>query len=176
MAPRRDPVLLALLVIATIYLFWDASRPFAQADEFWYGEIVANMLATGDVITPRLGERPDFTKPPLFFLGAGSQSPPDPVQLLASDRMRSVLERLRRNYSHIVIDAPPLLAVSDPVALSTLVDGVVLVLSERTPKPAALKARARLDYARARVLGAVLNQFDLRMAGEDYGGTYYQQS
>jgi 4-amino-4-deoxy-L-arabinose transferase-like glycosyltransferase len=68
MRPRRDPVLLALLVVAAIYLFWDGSRAFAQADEFWYGEIVANMLATGDVITPRLGPRADFTKPPVFFL------------------------------------------------------------------------------------------------------------
>ena len=48
-------------------MFWDASRPFQTVDEYWYAEVVRNMLETGDLLTPRLGDRPEWIKPPLFY-------------------------------------------------------------------------------------------------------------
>ena len=123
-------------------------------------EVLAGQCDVGDAIRP--------VRPPLYFLGAGSQTPPDPIELLGSEQMHTVLKKLLVDYTYVLIDAPPLLPVSDAVALSPLVDGVVLVISNHTPKPAALKACARLRHARARVLGAVLNRFDLRATGEEY--------
>ena len=97
----------------------------------------------------------------IFFLGAGSV-PPNPTELLGSQRMREVLARLRERFAFVLIDAPPLANVSDSVVLSTLVDGVVLVVDQqRTPRQTVRDARARLAYARARLLGVVLNRCDV---------------
>ena len=111
-------------------------------------------------------------KPPFFFLGSGLQPPPDPIELLASERMKAVLTEASLDYAYVLIDSPPLLPVSDSVALSPLVDGVVLVVGNKTPKPLVMKAFAKLNYARARTLGAVLNGFDLRSSGAEYVNYY----
>ena len=55
------------MIAAGGYVFWDASRPFQTVDEYWYAEVVRNMLETGDLLTPRLGDRPEWIKPPLFY-------------------------------------------------------------------------------------------------------------
>jgi capsular exopolysaccharide synthesis family protein len=94
------------------------------------------------------------------FLGSGS-TPPNPTELLGSPRMKEVLSRLGERFDHILIDAPPIVPISDAVVLSTLVDGVVLVIDQRsTPRQLVRQARTRLDYARAHVLGFVLNRAD----------------
>jgi capsular exopolysaccharide synthesis family protein len=99
-------------------------------------------------------------KTEIFFLGAGS-IPPNPTELLGSKRMREVLAQLRERFAFVLIDAPPLATVSDSVVLSTLVDGVVLVVDQQsTPRQTVRDARARLAYARAKVLGVVLNRCD----------------
>jgi Mrp family chromosome partitioning ATPase len=75
--------------------------------------------------------------------------------------MREVLARLQKRFAYVLIDAPPLTPVSDSVVLSTLVDGVVLVVDQqRTSRQTVREARARLAYARAKVLGVVLNRSD----------------
>lgn len=104
--------------------------------------------------------RLEVHKTELFFLGAGSV-PPNPTELLGSQRMREVLARLQKRFAYVLIDAPPLTPVSDSVVLSTLVDGVVLVVDQqRTSRQTVRDARARLAYARAKVLGVVLNRSD----------------
>ena len=64
-----------------------------------------------------------------LFLLTGGAIPPDPVKLVGSRKMHEVLTRLRERFDYIFIDSPPLLAVSDAVRLSTMVDGVVLVVN-----------------------------------------------
>jgi len=66
-ARRSARILWVILIIAGAYVFWDAHRPFQLVDEYWYAEIVRNMLETGDLLTPRLGDRPEWIKPPLFY-------------------------------------------------------------------------------------------------------------
>jgi capsular exopolysaccharide synthesis family protein len=105
-------------------------------------------------------------KTDVYFLGAGS-IPPNPTELLGSQRMREVLARLQKRFAFVLIDAPPLGPVSDSVVLSTLVDGVVLVVDQqRTSRQRVRDARARLAWARAKVLGVVLNRSDAE------GGAY----
>ena len=95
----------------------------------------------------------------LSILTRGSVVPPNSTELVGSQRMRELLSHLSQNYDFIVIDSPPLIPVSDSMILSTMVDGVVLVVdSAHTPKRQIKAARARLDYARARVFGFVLNR------------------
>jgi succinoglycan biosynthesis transport protein ExoP len=88
--------------------------------------------------------------------------PPNPADLLGSDRMRQTLEALAQHFRFIVIDSAPLLAVSDTVLLSTKVDGVVLVArGQEVSRHVIRKARERLDYVNAKILGVVLNGVDI---------------
>jgi capsular exopolysaccharide synthesis family protein len=104
----------------------------------------------------------------LFFLDSGP-TPPNPVELLGSKKMRESLIFLREHFDYILIDAPPVMPVSDAVLLSTVVDGVVLVVDgQQTPRQVVKDALARLNYARAKVLGTVLNRVDLRNGGYAY--------
>jgi polysaccharide biosynthesis transport protein len=109
----------------------------------------------------------------LFFLSSGS-TPPNPAELVGSHKMRESLSLLREQYDYILIDAPPVMPVSDAVLLSTMVDGVVLVVDgQQTPKQVVRDARARLNYARAKMLGTVLNRVDLRHGHYAYSyGSY----
>jgi len=98
----------------------------------------------------------------LFFLGSGTTAP-NPTELVGSKKMYDTLTSLREQYDYILIDAPPVRGMSDAVLLSTMVDGVVLVVNaRRTMKQLVKEAQARLNYARANILGVVLNKVDGR--------------
>jgi capsular exopolysaccharide synthesis family protein len=97
----------------------------------------------------------------LHLLSAGVMAP-NPTELLASEKMRMLLDDLRGRYQHIVIDSPPVIPVTDAVVLSTLVDGVVLVVGAgRTPKKQVKLACGKLRHARAKIFGTVLNKVHL---------------
>jgi len=108
----------------------------------------------------------------LYFLGAGSV-PPNPTELLNSSRMAQVMAQLRELYEYIVIDSAPVLPVSDSMVLSKLTDGVVLVANgSATPRQQVKNACARLEYARAKILGVVLNK--VKIHSPDYHYYYHQ--
>ena len=99
--------------------------------------------------------------PNLFVLPAGTP-PPNPAELLASANMRDVLNQLREQYDHIVIDTPPSLSVTDAVVLSPRADAVVLVIrSGQTTKQALRRSRDTLMQVNAKVVGVLLNAVDL---------------
>jgi capsular exopolysaccharide synthesis family protein len=109
--------------------------------------------------------------PSLWVLPAGTP-PPNPAELLASSYMREVLQELREQYDHIVIDTPPTLSVTDAVIMSTNADTVVLVIrSGQTTKQALRRARDLLVRVNARVAGVLLNAADLKSADYYY---YYE--
>ncbi len=98
----------------------------------------------------------------LYLLPRGSL-PPNPADLLMSQKMRDVLNEVRGLFDFIVIDSPPVIAVSDAAVLSVLCDGVVLVFNgEKTTTPSARRALERLDKVGAPVLGVILNAIDIR--------------
>ncbi|WP_054637798.1 CpsD/CapB family tyrosine-protein kinase [Thalassobacillus sp. C254] len=85
--------------------------------------------------------------------------PPNPSELLGSRMMKELLEEAKKNYEYIVIDTPPLLAVTDAQVLASICDGVVLVVSSGiTVKDEAEKAKELIENTNARLLGAVLNR------------------
>jgi len=111
--------------------------------------------------------------PNLFVLAAGTP-PPNPAELLASSNMRDVLNELREQYDHIVIDTPPSLSVTDAVVLSPRADAVVLVIrSGQTTKQALRRARDILTQVNAKVVGVLLNAVDL--SSPDYYYYYEYQ-
>jgi Mrp family chromosome partitioning ATPase len=107
----------------------------------------------------------------LFLLPCGSR-PPNPAELLASRRTDEVLAALGDSVDVVIIDAPPLLAVTDPAVLASKADGVVLVAAlNETHRVAAQRARDALSIPAVRVLGLVLNKVDRSSGGYyDYYG------
>ena len=98
--------------------------------------------------------------------------PPNPAELIISDRMKEMLKELADRYDHIIIDSPPLINVTDPVILSTMVDGVILVVhGGKSTRDIVRRARQELSTVGAKIFGVVLNNVDLRREG--YDNYYY---
>jgi succinoglycan biosynthesis transport protein ExoP len=104
--------------------------------------------------------------------------PPNPAELISSDRMKELLRALSRQFDHILIDSPPLISVTDPIILSTMVDGLILVV-QAGKSTRGLVSRARRELARvgARVFGVVLNNVNVKREGyDDYDYYRYTSS
>ncbi|MGH7793396.1 MAG: GumC family protein [Candidatus Binatia bacterium] len=100
--------------------------------------------------------------------------PPNPTELLGHGSMRDLLASVREQFDFVLIDSPPVVAVSDTAVLATLCDGVVLVLnSKRSTMASARQALERLLSVRARVLGSILNSIDLDNPDYSYYRSYY---
>jgi polysaccharide biosynthesis transport protein len=98
-----------------------------------------------------------------FYLLPRGTLPPNPADLLMSQRMRDILNELRSSFDFILFDSPPIIAVSDAAVLSAVCDGVVLVFNgQKTTSPSARRALERLDKVGARMLGVILNGIDIR--------------
>lgn len=102
--------------------------------------------------------------------------PPNPAELIISEKMKDMLRELQLRYDHILIDSPPLINVTDPVILSTMVDGVILVVhGGKSTRDIVRRARQELSTVGAKIFGVVLNNVDLRRDGYDnyYHYRYY---
>ena len=111
--------------------------------------------------------------PNLDILPCGPM-PPNPAELLHTDRFRQILAQCRNNYDRVILDSPPIGPVTDPAIIGSVTDGVVLVLrAGHTTREAAKFARRQLGDAGARILGLVINQTDRKGKGYGYGYGYY---
>jgi capsular exopolysaccharide synthesis family protein len=112
--------------------------------------------------------------PNVFFLAAGPP-PRSPAELVASPRMQWALTLLRDRFDFIVLDTPPVLAVTDAAVLGREADAVVLVVKGRdTEAEAVRRARDGLVLAGARILGVLMNDVDLAW-GDSYAyDAYYR--
>lgn len=106
----------------------------------------------------------------LDLLSSG-EIPPNPSELLGSEKMRAILSQLEDTYDYVIIDSTPVTQTSESTLLSTLVDGVILVARSNSPKPQVRAALSRLRYARAKILGLVLNKTG--DSGSHYHYHYY---
>jgi tyrosine-protein kinase Etk/Wzc len=106
----------------------------------------------------------------LDFISAGTV-PPNPAELLGSERMRKMLEELRGRYDTILLDAPPTLAVTDAAVLTTFADATVMVVEiGGVGAKAAQRAMEVLRSTRTPLAGLILN--DKRNRGVEYYGYY----
>ncbi len=100
--------------------------------------------------------------------------PPNPSELLKSKRMEDLLNQLQEAYELIIIDAPPVIAVTDPIIVGQKVDGVLLVLrSGKTNYEVAIKAKKILENSRIEIIGCLLNDIDLKNRYGYYKNFYY---
>ena len=107
---------------------------------------------------------------------ASGPTPPNPAELIGSDAMERMLETLQMFADFVILDTPPLLAVSDGVSLASRCDGVLMVADARTTARGALAhAREQLEQVGAKLIGGVLNNFDPSRARyySHYHGSYY---
>jgi succinoglycan biosynthesis transport protein ExoP len=101
----------------------------------------------------------------LWVLPSGP-CPRDPAELLSPPGMDHLLRTLRQQFTHVIVDSPPVLLVTDAAILSSMVDGVVIVVeNEKTGRDALLRTCRILSNSRARILGVVLNKVDTRRDG-----------
>ena len=113
----------------------------------------------------------------LSYITCGTHSP-KPYELLESEEMKKLLQELRTQYDYIIIDTPPVLLLSDALALATVTDGTVLVCRHQVSYMSDIqKALDALKFAKANVLGVVVNDYKAPKT-KTYGGykKYYYYS
>ncbi len=99
--------------------------------------------------------------------------PPNPTELFHTERFRRLIDDLSERYDRVIFDSPPALMVADPLILSSMMDGVVLVVkSARTSSDLGRRAVRQLRDVNAPILGAVINDLDIEH--RDYGYYYYR--
>jgi protein-tyrosine kinase len=119
------------------------------------------------------------TRVPNLSVVVSGPLPPNHAELAASRRMHDLLEAATRIFDLIVIDTPPVLSVSDAVALAAQTDGVILVVrGGKTSAEAARHAAEQIDAVKGRILGVLLNRVDIRHGGyyadhQRYYDAYY---
>jgi polysaccharide biosynthesis transport protein len=103
--------------------------------------------------------------------------PPNPADLLSSQKLADAVAELRTKYKFIVIDSPPVMAVTDAVILSVQADGVLIVVrSGETAKEAFTRTRDLLNSVKCRIIGVVLNAVDSSAPDYYYSYRYYPYS
>jgi len=123
---------------------------------------LSNELGLSDILKAGLepGKAILEAREGLSVLPSG-HTPNDPGPLLESDRMRELIDDLKRKYRFVLFDTPPVLSTTDAALLAPLVDGTILVLSSGTTIMAeARQAKTILERANGKVLGSVLNNLD----------------
>jgi capsular exopolysaccharide synthesis family protein len=112
--------------------------------------------------------------PGKLFLIPSGPLPPNPADLLASDRMRDLVEELTQTVDLVLIDTPPILAATDPLVVAPNVSGVVLICrANRTRRDALRRAAESLQQGGIRIIGTVLNQNATREGSYYYYEGYY---
>ena len=110
--------------------------------------------------------------PNLFVLTSGAL-PPNPAELVGSQRMREYLDAATSDFDLVLLDSPPIVSVSDALALAAIADGVILVVrAGKVPHEVVQRAVGHIDAVKGRVLGVLMNSVNLKRDGYYYD--YYR--
>jgi polysaccharide biosynthesis transport protein len=130
---------------------------------------LTNFLAGGEEIDGLLRPIEQFG---LTVMPAGPL-PPNAAELLVTDRLERLLEKLLERFDHVVIDAPPVMGLADAPLIASRVEGVVFVVESHAIRVRLVKtALGRLAGTNARIFGTVLTKFDANRAQSGYGYEY----
>ena len=109
----------------------------------------------------------------LYFMPSGPL-PPNPAELLAGPKMMSLLSMAGEKVDTVIIDSPPVLGLADAPLLASMASATLLVIATTDTRRGVVKgALKRLHFARARMIGAVMNKCDFRTG---YGYGYHRAS
>ena len=143
-------------------------KTFAIPNELGLSSVLLDETLLGEAVRPT-------SVPGLSVLPCGPL-PPNPAELLHTEKFRSLCIELSRRFDRVIFDSPPIGAVTDAQILSTAVDGVVLLAKAgKTTKDGVARARRALHDVGARVVGAVLNAVDLQDRSTGYYYYYYER-
>lgn len=102
--------------------------------------------------------------------------PPNPSEMLASNRMKEFVESMKEHYDYIFIDAPPIGIVTDAGVISTYTDGCIFVVGSNESDVEHVKmSKEKLDSVGANILGTILNKIELNGTDNYYYNYYYQE-
>jgi len=147
----------------------DLRRPRLHRTFSVPNDVGVSMLASGQATFEECVNTSDVDN--LDVLTAGP-IPPNPAEILQSERFKSIVQDLLSRYDRVIFDSPPVLAVTDAAVLAQLVDGVVVVSrSFRTHRSATRQAARILLDVKAHVIGVVLNAVDF--SRDDYRDYHY---
>lgn len=114
----------------------------------------------------------DCIIPGVAFMAAGPL-PPNPAELLSGPRFPMLLTTASATFDIVIVDGPPVMALADSLIIASATTGTLLVVEANGPRRGVVRdALKRLDFARARMVGALLNKFDPRKTGFAYGYGY----
>ncbi len=115
------------------------------------------------------------TKVPNLYVLPSGIVPPNSADLLSSEKFRIMLHKLSQHFDHILIDSPPIGSVTDPVIMSRLVDGVMLIVhGGKSSREMVVHSRQELANVGAKIFGVVLNNVNMQRDGYDYYYRRYQ--
>lgn len=105
-----------------------------------------------------------------LFVAPSGVAPPNPSELLMSERFKYMLESAKKEFDYVLIDAPPVMPVTDASVLANYTDGILLLMSVNIVAPkTAMRVKKQLESAGGHILGVVLNKMG---ANEQYGYGY----
>ncbi|MBZ4663239.1 MAG: CpsD/CapB family tyrosine-protein kinase [Caloramator sp.] len=108
----------------------------------------------------------------LYILTSGIL-PPNPAEVVASNKLRNFINEMKNHFDYILLNSPPVIAVTDAQILSSFLDGVILVVSSgEAEKELVKKSKDLLDKVNANIIGVVLNKLELK-SRKGYGYYYY---
>jgi capsular exopolysaccharide synthesis family protein len=100
--------------------------------------------------------------------------PPNPAELLGSDQMRRLIKVMQAEFTHLVVDSPPVNSFTDGVLISSMVDGVLLVVhGGKSSRHVVRRSRQLLHDVGAKIFGVVLNKVNLQSSDYYYYKDYY---
>jgi capsular exopolysaccharide synthesis family protein len=109
----------------------------------------------------------------LYLINSGPL-PPNPTELLGSERMAALVRTLREEFNFILFDTPPILAVSDAMVLGPVIDGVILIVwGGKTPREALMRAKENLDLLKVKSLGVIINNLNIKQHSYYYKNYYH---
>ncbi len=155
----------------------DMRRPrlrsiFGLSDRAGLSSILSSELSEAEVLA--LVAKDETTG--LNLLTAGP-IPPNPAELLGSDQMRRLMEILQSKFNHVVVDSPPVSSFTDGVLISSMVDGVLLVVhGGKSSRHVVKRSRQLLQDVGAKIFGVVLNNVNLQSHDYYYYQRYYGSS
>jgi capsular exopolysaccharide synthesis family protein len=154
-----------------LYLDADLRRPRAHTTFNCANDVgLSNCLTGGMNFESALKTHPHIET--LSLLPAGPH-PPNPSELLGSERFKDLLGQLKQHFDFVFIDSPPVLLVTDAQLLSSLVDGYILVLrSNKTTKRALQRSLALMRATGTSALGIVVNAMSANSASYSSYGYY----
>ncbi|MGI8884396.1 MAG: CpsD/CapB family tyrosine-protein kinase, partial [Pyrinomonadaceae bacterium] len=98
--------------------------------------------------------------------------PPNPAELIGSEQMANFLKTMGNNFTHVVVDSPPIASFTDGVLIASMVDGVILVVhAGKSSRQVIRRSRQLLQDIGAKIFGVVLNNVNLKSQDNYY---YYQ--